>query len=70
VGAVGVGAAVVGVDCDFGGCWAVVHVGGGVGGGGAVGVGGHFGGGDELKSWYSGDWRWVESRVVRVKFEL
>jgi hypothetical protein len=48
----------------------VVHVGAGVGGGGAVGVGGHFGGGDELKSWYSGDWRWAESRVVRVKFEL
>jgi len=69
VGAVGVGAAVVGVDCDFGGSWAVVCVGAGVGGGGAVGVGGHFGGdvesGDEL-GWFCGEWRGAESRGVCV----
>jgi hypothetical protein len=40
VGAVGVGAAMVGVDCDFGRHWAGVCS--GVGGGGAIGVGGHL----------------------------
>jgi hypothetical protein len=51
--AVGVGAAMVGVDGDFGRHWAWVC--GGVGGGGAVGVGGHFAGRVEgcSERWYS-----------------
>jgi len=64
MGAVCVGTAVVGVDCDFRRCWTVVYIWASVGGGSAVGVGGHSvveGGGDEL-SWSFGKWRGAESR--------